>query len=178
MKRIPFAALAAPLALLSAVTPAAAQDRELDPEAVQAAARYALPLAFDGYVTRCSAELDPSGYVASNTDNLSAKFSDGAGESWPAAKVLMMNIAREEAGEMTAIFDMLDDESLRPFVDGMIQGIVAQEMKVEECGTVERALEILDPMPADNVAALAGFLFEMGMRADAEPEAADGNDAQ
>jgi len=166
MKRSPFVALTSPLALAVLTTPAVAQERDLDPVKVEAAARYALPFAFEGYVSRCSTALSSDGYIAVNSPRLSEKFSDGAGNSWPEAKELMMELAREEAGEMSSIFDMLDDESLRPFVDGMIEGLVAQEMKVEDCGTVERALEILDPLPADNVAALAGFLVEMGLNED------------
>ena len=171
MKRIPFAVYAAPLALMSLAAPSAAQERELDPVKVQATARYALPFVFQGFVTRCSVELESDGYVAANEERLTLKFADGASESWPVAKSLMMELTSQEAGEMSAIFDMLDDESLRPFVDGMIEGMVAQEMKVEDCGTIERALEILDPLPADNVAALAGFLVEMGMNEDEKGEA-------
>ena len=36
--------------------------------------------------------------------------------------------------------------------------------------SVERGLEILDPLPADNVAQLIGFLVEMGQRGDDEED--------
>ncbi|MEP3420731.1 MAG: hypothetical protein ABJN35_03285 [Erythrobacter sp.] len=164
MKRIAVqaSAIAMGMAVLAA-TPVAAQPHDLDPVAATAAARYALPSAFEGYVAQCSASLSPDGYTLTNASSVSAKFTDGADDSWPAAKVLMMEIIREEAGDMVSMLELMDDDNLRPFVDGMIAGLVSQEIPTDDCGTIERALEILDPLPADNVAALFGFAIEMGL---------------
>lgn len=165
MKRIITASIAGitSIALLGAA-PVSAQPSGLDPETVTAASRYALPIAFDSFVTRCSAELDPAGFTLSNSDAIMAKFSEGNDDAWPQAKQALMGLASEggDAGPMAAIFDTMDDEDLRPFVDGLVGGLVAQEIKTENCETIERGLEILDPLPADNFAQLIGLFFELG----------------
>lgn len=164
MKRISkLAALGVACAGLIAGSPAQAQMSDLDPAAVSAATRYALPHAFDGYMSRCFDSLSGDGYAITNADALRAKFADGAAAAWPGAKALMMDMAREEAGEMSALLEMMDDDDLRPFVDGLITSMVASEIPPEDCEMIERGLEILDPLPADNVAMMVGFIIELGI---------------
>ncbi|WP_299192651.1 hypothetical protein [uncultured Erythrobacter sp.] len=141
--------------------PASAQVEDLDPAAVAAATRYALPLAFEGFMTRCFDRLDNDGYAVTNAETLRAKFSDGADAAWPGARTLIVQMASEEADNMTDVFNMLDDDALRPFVDGLVENMVAQEIRPEDCETIERGLEIFDPVPADNMAALVGFIVEL-----------------
>ena len=151
-------------------SPASAQADRLDPAAVTAAARYALPVAFDGFLQRCSSNLAPSGFAIRNASDIRAKFSEGSAQAWPAAKAAMLQLASEEAGDMTAILGGLNDDDLRPFVDGLVQGLVSQEIKLDDCSDIERGLEILDPLPAENTAALIGFFFELGAREEAEDD--------
>ncbi len=178
MMRLTKSALATALgtAALFANSPATAQPADIDPQMVSAAARYALPVAFDGFVERCSARLDPAGYALTNRNAIRAKFADGVDEAWPEARQVLMQFGAEEAGDMGAVFEMLDDAELRPFVDGLIEGLVAQEIKPDDCGMIERGLEIVDPLPADNVAEMVGFLFEIGVAEDAQD--ADGMPVQ
>ena len=68
------------------------------------------------------------------------------------------------------LFEVMGDAELRPFVNSLIGNLVAQEIKTDDCLAVERGLEILDPLPADNVAQLIGFLVEMGQRGDDEED--------
>ena len=157
-------ALLSALALMASPAQAQAQVNDLDPETISAVARYALPSAFDGYMERCSASLDRSGYANSNARSLRAKFSNGVDRAWPEARQAMLRIASREAGDMGSLFDLMSDDDLRPFIDGMIENLVSQEIKQDECRDIERGLEILDPLPADNVARLVGFLVEMGQR--------------
>ena len=144
-------------------SPAQAQVSDLDPAEVSAATRYALPHAFDGFMTSCFDSLAPDGYAVTNADRLRVKFADGAEASWPGAKDLMMSMAREEAGEMSTLLEMMEDDDLRPFVDGLITSLVASEIPTDDCEMIERGLEILDPMPADNVAMMVGFIIELGI---------------
>jgi hypothetical protein len=161
-------------AMLLAATPAQAQPQmqDLDPEAVAAAARYALPMAFEGYLQACTAGLDKRGYAISNTPALRAKFSEGSDEAWPAARAALLQMASGEAGEMSSILAGLGDAELRPFVDGMVKNLVAEQLRSQDCGDIERGLEILDPLPADNMAQMVGFFFEIGAREEAKEEAA------
>ena len=164
-------ASAAAVALLGA-SPAMAQPSNLDPAAITAAARYALPIAFDSFVTSCSANLAPGGYALSNSDRLMVKFSEGSDENWPAAKQAMIAMASEgdDADGMAAIFDVMGDEELRPFVDALVGGLISGEIKADDCEIIERGLEILDPLPADNLAQVVGLFFELGANDEEEGE--------
>ncbi|AWW74795.1 hypothetical protein CD351_10205 [Erythrobacter sp. KY5] len=156
--------------------PAAAQPSDLDPAAVAAASRYALPIAFDSFVTKCSTSLDRRGYALSNSERLMAKFSDGIDEAWPAAKdaMILMASGNADTREMTAVFAMLGDDELRPFVDGLVGGLIGQEIKTDDCEVIERGLEILDPLPAENIAQMVGLIVELGARDEEEEVASEG----
>ena len=148
---------------LVAATPLAAQSpADIDPQSMSAAVRYALPLAFDGFIETCSAQLSPSGYALRNENNLRAKFNDGIDAAWPPAKAALVTIASDGEG-MGNMFEMLDDDTLRPFVDGLVKSLVQSEIKTKDCSNIERGMEILDPMPVENIAQLAGFLAEVGL---------------
>jgi hypothetical protein len=139
---------------------AMAQMENLDPAAVTAATRYSLPLLFDGYLTRCSGTLDPAGYANSNARKLRAKFSQGAADAWPAARTLVLEMAEGEAAGSTDLIGNMPDDALRPFVDGLIPSMIAQEIELEQCEVIERVLELFDPMPADNLAGMVGLFTE------------------
>lgn len=160
--------LAGTLALctLSLASPAAAQFENLTPSERSATARYALPAIFDVYVRQCSSELQPGGYVNSNARALRAKFSRGVDAAWPVAKraLTKMRPADGDFEGIAAMLAVMPDEQLRPFVDGLIGASLAPQIKREDCGTVERGLEILDPLPAENVAELIGFTLELEAR--------------
>ena len=83
-----------------------------------------------------------------------------------------LKLAGDGAGDMSAMLEMMGDEALRPFVDSLIASMVAQEIKPDSCGDIERGLEILDPLPAENVADLIGFAVEMAQRDKADEEQA------
>ncbi|BDI61169.1 hypothetical protein [Qipengyuania nanhaisediminis] len=156
------AAVALGSAALLVSVPASAQGaRDLDPVAVASATRYALPHAFEGYLDRCTSRLDPNGFALSNSERLRDKFADGSEAGWPGAKALLIGLATQEDDGASDMIAMLDDGSLRPFVDGLLTNLVAQEIKPETCPQIERALEILDPLPADNLAQFTGFIMEM-----------------
>ena len=159
-------------AVVLGASPAAAQNEELDPAMVTAASRYALPIAFEGYLSACNTTLASEGYARANASRLHAKFSEGSDAAWPGAKVAMLKLAGDDAGDMSAMLEMMGDEALRPFVDSLIASMVAQEIKPDSCGDIERGLEILDPLPAENVADLIGFAVEMAQRDKADEEQA------
>ena len=152
----------APLAAMVAAPLSAQADPT--PEQVEAATRYALPHLFEGFRATCGDTLSADGYLATEGDRLQTKLSDGADAYWPRAKTAMINLASQRGGEASSELDMfasLPDESLQPLVDGLVFALVATELKTEQCGSVERALALLDPMPVENIAGLIGFMFEM-----------------
>ena len=169
MKRI-----AAVAAFAVLVFPAAAQARpDLTPEATQAAVRYALPHLLAGVRSTCGPKLSPNGYLAKNGASLLDRYSQGAEAAWPAARVALMTLGGEKNADMANMLGQMPDAALKPFVDATISSMVATKLKAEDCGDIERGLELLAPLPPENIAGLAGFLLEMADR-DKKPKAAQG----
>lgn len=155
------AALAAlSLTLLSA--PAHAQSQPGGAE-IESAVRFGLPALFAGFQATCSAELADDGYVARNADRLAAKFAQGADAHWPAAKEALFMLGEDEGLDREMLGEMPDD-ALKPFVTALLQQMVATEVKPAQCTDIERGLELIDPLPADNIAGLIGFMVEMAER--------------
>ncbi len=159
------------IAAVSLSAPASAQIDQLDPQAIEAATVYALPIAFDGFRKTCADRLAPDGFVAINENRLEAKFSAGAADAWPEAKAVLIEMAAKEGDGADAFLRDLPDEALKPFVDGVFQSIIAGEIKPQQCGDIERGLELLDPMPVENIAGLLGFIIELDNRNKARKQA-------
>ena len=170
MKR--FAAIAA----LAALTlPATAQAQtEMTPEATQAAVRYALPHLLAGVRSTCGPKLSRDGYLAKNGAALLARYSQGSEAAWPAARSALMEFGSEKNSDMTQMFAQMPDSALRPFIDAMISSMVATKIKADNCADVERGLELLAPLPAENIAGIIGFVIELSDKDKAPKAGQDG----
>ncbi|WP_126174873.1 hypothetical protein [Tsuneonella rigui] len=169
MKKL--AAIAAAAALF---LPATAQAEEMSPAAVQAAVRYSLPHLLSGVRASCGPKLSANGYLATQGDALLARFSQGSEAAWPAAKTALMQLGAKEEKGMGAMLGQMPDSALKPFVDATISTMVATKLKPENCGDVERGLELLAPLPPENIAGLVGFVIEMAERDDKKKDAKGG----
>lgn len=149
---------------LAFAAPAQAQP-QLDPAQIESAVRFGLPALFEGYQARCSAQLSPDGYVARNADRLAAKFAQGADAHWAEARGALVALGSDD-GMDPAMISGMPDEALKPFVTALLQQMAATEIKSDQCLDIARGLELIDPLPADNIAGLIAFAVEMGAHAD------------
>lgn len=163
MKLVVHAATLAGLAVAMAPpTPLEAREK-LAPEVMSAAVRYALPHLLSGVRTSCTGTLAANGFLALKGEALQAKFALGAEPLWPQARAAIVTLGMpggesQDAGKQLA---RLPDNALRPFVDGMLASVVASKIEPGQRVDVERALALIEPLPADNLAGLVGFIFEM-----------------
>jgi len=167
MKAILCATAVAGLAAASASSPLAARvqaSHELSHERMSAAVRYALPHLLSGVRTSCAGSLAADGYLATSGEALQARFEAGSAAAWPQAKALFLEIGVDKDRGKADVLRELPDESLKPFIDGMLATLIATEIKPAQCADVERGLALIDPLPAENIAALVGFIIEMGER--------------
>lgn len=151
--------------VVAAAAPAPLSARDpVNHAGMAAAVRYALPHVLSGVRTSCTDRLAANGYLATQGDSLHAKFDAGSAAAWPQAKALLLEMGLSKNAGKAEILRDLPDESLKPFVDGMLATLVATEIKPAQCADVERGLALLDPLPAENIAGLVGFVIEMGER--------------
>jgi hypothetical protein len=163
--------VAPPLALAALATASTAQAQ--DQACVNAAdlgdaVVYAMPIAYDAVGTSCARQLKSDGFIARDGARFVERFRAKQDKAWPGAfRLIKIFMAQQgsEAGsseaDMTAMIAALPEESLRPFVDGLVGQMITEEIKPDSCGKIERGMELLAPLPADNLAGLFAFVAEL-----------------
>jgi hypothetical protein len=129
---------------------------------------YAMPIAYDAASTACANRLSADGFMKTRGDAYIATFRDGQAEAWPGAFRFLKTFmnkgegASEEGGmDMGAMIAAMPEDALRPFVDAFVGQMIAGEIKGDACGKIERGLELLSPLPSENIGGLVAFLMEL-----------------
>ncbi len=153
-------------ALVTAQTAHAQQQACVAPADLSDAVVYAMPIAFDAARTACANRLTRDGFMATGGENYIAAFRAGQNRAWPGAFRLLKSFMADESRmgsdrEISAMLSALPEDSLRPFVDGMVGQMIAQEIKGDTCSKIERGLELISPLPTENVGGLFAFIAEM-----------------
>lgn len=166
-KRVVAPALAL-IALASASAAQAQRQACVAPADLGDAVLYAMPIAYDAVSTSCARQLSADGFMAREGSAFIDTFRARQNSAWPGAfrliKTFMADSNAAEGGteaDLTAMIAALPEESLRPFVDGLVGQMIAEEIKPDSCGKIERGLELLAPLPPENVAGLFAFIAEL-----------------
>lgn len=127
---------------------------------------YAMPIAFDAAQNACANRWSRDGFAAREGEAFVANFRVGQARAWPGAFRLLKTFMNDkqnagEDAEITAMITALPEESLRPFVDGLVGQMIAGEIKGDSCAKIERGLELIAPLPTENVAGLFAFIAEL-----------------
>ncbi len=163
------APLLALAALASAQTAQAQEQVCVAPADLSDAVVYAMPIAFDAARTACANRLTSSGFMATRGDAYITQFRAGQDKAWPGAFKMLKTFMAEQnkAGEgasdadIGAMIGSMPESALRPFVDALVGQMIAEEIKPDSCSKIERALELISPLPTDNVGGLVSFLVEV-----------------
>lgn len=154
------------LAVAAVVLPgtAIAQDakRCVEPAEAQALLTFMLPGAFDALSDQCRSALPADAVLSRSGKALAERYRPEADAAWP--------MARQAFGKMAdaGVLKILDDATLKKLVSAGIAGELPRQVKSKDCGTVDRFVAALEPLPAKNVAMLLGALIEVGSRADTQ----------
>lgn len=155
-------------ALASATTAQAQQNACVSPADLSDAVVYVMPVAFDAAKSACGPRLAESGFMTRSGDAYIAQFRDGQNKAWPGAfrflKTFMDQGGAGKAGkgqDMAAMLSAMPAAALRPFVDALVGQMIAGEIKPDSCGKIERGLELLSPLPSENIGGLIAFVVEL-----------------
>ena len=154
------------LAAATLAQPLAAQNRpQLTEAEIHAVALYGMPHAFRALQTRCATQLPASAYMRSHGDALSARLARSARGTFPGARAAMTRLLASDNPQMATLIGQLPQENVEPLVAELIAGKVQSEVQVQECSRIDRVLELLDPLPPENLAGLMGvFVLESQTR--------------
>jgi hypothetical protein len=123
-----FVAPSLALAALATASTAQAQDQAcVNAADLGDAVVYAMPIAYDAVGTSCARQLKSDGFIARDGARFVERFHAKQDKAWPGAfRLIKIFMAQQgsEAGsseaDMTAMIAALPEESLRPFVEGLV----------------------------------------------------------
>lgn len=125
------------------------------PEA-QALVTYALPSAIRGITTKCTPVLPATTALIQSGPIIAARYQIEADNAWPVARLAFGKIS---GLDLTGTFG---EAAARGLVDAALGAGLAEKVKPEDCAKVDRLVDILEPLPARNMAMLVTTLMEFG----------------
>lgn len=125
---------------------------------------YALPSIITGTAERCSAALGPGAFLKRDGSALAARYAAAKPAAWPGAKNAFLKLSGGTNSDAANLFRSLPDDKLRPLVDTLVEGLIAQQVPAERCRTIDTAVRLLAPLPPQNTAELVALAVGLGSR--------------
>jgi hypothetical protein len=125
---------------------------------------YALPSIITGTAERCSAALSPGAFLKRDGRALAARYAAGKPAAWPGAKNAFLKLSGGANSDAAGLFRSVPDDKLRPMVDTLVEGLIAQQVPADRCRTIDTAIRLLAPLPPQNTAELIALAVGLGSR--------------
>lgn len=154
-----FAAMQHQVALAQAEAAACIEQADLADGVI-----YAMPILTKAVRGKCGTNLSSSGFMARQGDAFVAPYVARQAAAWPGALRMLSQFGGgddREAADMMQMLGTLPADSVRPLFDAIIEQKVAEEIKVGDCTKIERGVELLSPLPPENVSGLVTFLLDL-----------------
>lgn len=154
--------LAALAALVSAPSDSFAQDKPPSERGLVTMTQYLLPLAFEGVLSACASDLPEDSYLFTNASMLRQRFDEAADGTFEVARLAMFNLGgggRGFRGQLTDDLQEISEPEFRMELESIIGQELMLAMDAEACRITNRMLEDLEPLPAENLASMLGYLF-------------------
>jgi hypothetical protein len=159
--------LTAIVATLLTVAPAIAQAAEppcLTSREFTSLAEYALPSIIDGTAQRCRTTLPADAYLNRGGRELIARYAQRKPAAWPGAKAAFLKLSGTSNADANKLIGAMPDASLQQMLDSLMTGLVSQQVPLDRCGTIDRVIGLLSPLPADNTAELIALAVGLGAK--------------
>lgn len=161
----PFLASTLALAALASAQGAQAQQACVAPQDLSDTITYVMPIVYDTIRGKCAAQFRASTFMRNDGDAFVDQFRARQDEAWPGALRLLKVFMAQRSGsedQTAAMIASLPEESLRPFVDGIVGVVITERLgadfKPETCHDVAEAMELIAPLPVENISGLVTFL--------------------
>jgi hypothetical protein len=157
--------LIAAAAALLATIPGTAQAAEppcLSSAEFASLASYALPSIISGTTQRCASTLGTSSFLRSSGAQLSGRYAERKASAWPGAKAAFLKLSATGNQDANKLIAGMPDTSLQQMLDGMMEGMIGQQIPLERCGTIDNVVRLLAPLPPQNTAELIALAVGLG----------------
>jgi hypothetical protein len=159
--------LTAAIAAVLAISPALARAAEppcLSPREFTALAEFALPSIISGTSQRCSSQLAPGAFLRRSGTQLIERYAERRPAAWPDAKAAFFKLSATTNADADAIIRTLPDASLQQMLGSLMEGLVSQHVPLERCGTIDRLIGLLSPLPAQSTAEVIALAVGLGSK--------------
>lgn len=148
--------LAIALASVPGVAQAAADGPCLTSAEFSSLATYGLPSIIKGVSERCGPSLGAGGWLPRNGPQLASRYSQAKPAAWPGARAAFFKFGGAGSGgkDLAGALQKMPDANLQPIVDGLIEGLISQQVPLERCSTIDRVISLVAPLPPQNTAEL------------------------
>jgi len=150
------AALAAIGTLTSQVAYAAQAGKCLTPAEAESVAVSALPNALASAQKACTPHLPARSALRNASTRITQVYQPAADKAWPSAGRAFLSAFELPLPEGTSL------DVVRPLLLATISALVEQEIKPEDCGTVDEFYAALEPLPPANVGKLLVAFLKLG----------------
>ena len=131
--------------------------------------QFALPAMIDGARERCAPTLAPDAFLVRSGPSLAARYAADR-TSWPQAKAAFLKLSDTGDRDANAMLSLMPDDAMQKTVLGVVEGLVVSQLPLSDCARVDRAVGLLSPLPAGNIAGLVAMLVQLGADAGKTPK--------
>ncbi|MEO6091539.1 MAG: hypothetical protein ABIT04_03275 [Novosphingobium sp.] len=128
--------------------------------------QFALPSVINGATQRCTQALPASAFLRRQGPALAARYGEGRAASWPEAKAAFLKMSANDKGQGADLIRAMPDPPMQQMLLGIVEGMVSSQLPLAQCGTADRIVGLLAPLPVQNTAELIGMLVELGTAKD------------
>ncbi len=121
---------------------------------------YSMPAMIRGISTKCTAALPATAPLVQAGTVTAARYQPEADNSWPVARTAFDKLAGVKMS------DLIGDAGAQKLIETTISSGLASSVKTKDCATIDRILDILQPLPARNMAMLITAMLELGSQGD------------
>ena len=150
------AALAVIGALASQTAHATQAGKCLTPAEAQSVAVSALPDALTSAQKACAPHLPAQSALRSASTRITQVYRPAADRAWPQAGRAFLSAFELPLPEGTS------PDVVRPLLIATISALVEQEIKPEDCGTIDEFYSALEPLPPENIGKLLVAFLKLG----------------
>lgn len=154
MRKMTGAAIALWMGMAATTAQAAADKPCLTPNEAQAMITAIMPDVFQQIGRKCSSVLPEAATLRGGLPPLVARYQAPADLAWPQALVALGKIGGKDVAGV-------DPRLLRPMMGPMMASAIADGIKPADCPAIDRAVELLSPLPPANTAGLVVLFAQL-----------------
>ncbi|HWK36770.1 hypothetical protein [Sphingomonas sp.] len=108
--------------------------------------------------TMCAPSLPATAYLRRPADQLAARYAMNGDGAWPVARAALRKLLPPDAAQM------VENDFARPLVGSLLAPLIVKDLKPQDCGSIDRLLTLIDPLPARNTVGLVVTVAELAQR--------------